>query len=254
MAPGGSFHIPSFSTPPGGITRIGPRLGYLGSVRARAAHLAAVAAALIAPAVAEPRTIELELESGRTGGEVVRDRGAHGGRAVALTGRAGLRLRFLTGSTVASVVLRARRVPCSGPPRLSVALDGRRLGSRRVLLDRLILEMPALPRPSAPPPPPLAAAPASAPAPAAAPTPSPALSAYRNPVFAAPGAPDPMVLDVGGVHSDYFAFSTGGRFPVLRSPDLVSWEAVGAAMTSRPAWAVATCDYHPWAPSVIKRP
>src|SRR5918999_2384370 len=211
MAPGGSFHIPSFSTPPGGITRIGPRLGYLGSVRARAAHLAAVAAALIAPAVAEPRTIELELESGRTGGEVVRDRGAHGGRAVALTGRAGLRLRFLTGSTVASVVLRARRAPCSGRPRLSAALDGRRLGSRRVrsrryrlyrfatqaragshvlrlalagprpsrscrrrlLLDRLTLVMTALPRPTALSPPPLAAAPVPAPAPAAAPAPSP---------------------------------------------------------------------------------
>jgi arabinan endo-1,5-alpha-L-arabinosidase len=263
-------------------------------VRALAANLAAVAAALIAPAVAEPRTIELELASGRTGGEVVRDRGAHGGRAVALTGRAGLRLRFVTGSTVASVVLRARRAPCPGPPRLSAALDGRRLGSRRVrspryrlyrfatqaragshvlrlalagprpsrpcrrrlLLDRLTLVMTALPRPSAAPPPPspLAAAPASAPTPAAAPAPSPAAPAYRNPVFAAPGAPDPMVLDVGGTHSDYFAFSTGGRFPVLRSPDLVSWEAVGTAMTSRPAWAVATGDYHPWAPSVIERP
>jgi arabinan endo-1,5-alpha-L-arabinosidase len=257
-------------------------------VRARAAHLAAVAAALIGPAVAEPRTIE--LESGGTGGEVVRDRGAHGGRAVALTGRTGLRRRFLTGSTVASVVLRARRAPCSGPPRLSAALDGRRLGSRRVrsrryrlyrfptqaragshvlrlalagprpsrscrrrlLLDRLTLVITALPRPSAPPPPPLAAAPA--PAPAAAPAPSPAPPAYRNPVFAAPGAPDPMVLDVGGAHSDYFAFSTGGRFPVLRSPDLVSWQAVGTAMTSRPTWAVATGDYNPWAPSVIERP
>jgi hypothetical protein len=106
------------------------RLGYLDGVRARAAHLATVAAALIGPAVAEPRTIE--LESGRTGGEVVRDRGAHGGRAVALTGRTGLRQRFLTGSTVASVVLRARRASCAASPRLSAALDGRRLGSRRV--------------------------------------------------------------------------------------------------------------------------
>jgi hypothetical protein len=99
-------------------------------VRARAAHLAAVAAALIGPAVAEARTIE--LESGRTGVDVVRDRGAHGGRAVVLTGRTGLRRRFLTGSTVASVVLRARRATCSEPARLSAALDGRRLGSRLV--------------------------------------------------------------------------------------------------------------------------
>ena len=161
---------------------------------------------------------------------------------MALSGRTGLRRRFLTGSTLASVVLRARRARCSAPLRLSAALDGRRLGSRqvrshryrlyrfatqaragshvlrlaiagprpsrscrrRLLLDRLTLAITARPRPGARPP--LAAVPA----PARAPGPSPAPHAYRNPVFAAPGAPDPMVLDVGGAHSDYFAFSTGG--------------------------------------------
>jgi arabinan endo-1,5-alpha-L-arabinosidase len=265
-------------------------------VHARAAHLAAVAVTLIGPAVTEAQT--LELESGRRGGEVVSDRGAHGGRAVALTGRTGVRRHFFTRSAVASVALRARRAPCAGPPRLSAALDGRRLGSRLVrsrryrlyrfatharagrhvlrlaiaglrrgrscrrwlLLDSLRLGLAPLPRPSAPPhapPPPVpAAGPAPSSAPPAAPSPSPpaAPAAYRNPVFAAPGAPDPMVLDVGGTHSDYFAFSTGGRFPVLRSRDLVSWQAVGTAMTARPAWAVASGDYHPWAPSVIESP
>jgi Glycosyl hydrolases family 43 len=263
-------------------------------VRARAAYLVVVAAALAAPAVTQART--LELESGRTGGEVVRDRGAHGGRAVALSGRTALRRPFSTRSPVASVVLRARTGRCPGRTRLSAALDGRRLGSRlvrsrryrlyrfatraragahvlrlaiagprrgrscrrRLLLDRLTLVVaaaPGAPTPTPPPgtpaPPALAAAPAPAPAPAPVPPAAPA--AYQNPVFAAPGAPDPTVLDVGGAHSEYFAFSTGGRFPVLRSPDLVSWEAVGTAMTSRPDWAVPTGDYHPWAPSVIER-
>jgi Glycosyl hydrolases family 43 len=246
--------------------------------------MAAVAATLIGPAVTEAQT--LELESGRSGGDVVRDRGAHGGRAVALTGRMGVLRHFFTRSAVAWVALRARRAACAGPPRLSAALDGRRLGSRLVrsrryrlyrfltqarpgrhvlrlavagprrgrscrrwlLLDSLRLGLAPLPRPSAPPHAP------PAPVPAAAPAPSSSPPAYRNPVFAAPGAPDPMVLDVGGTHSDYFAFSTGGRFPVLRSRDLVSWQAVGTAMTARPAWAVASGDYNPWAPSVIERP
>ncbi len=77
---------------------------------------------------------------------------------------------------------------------------------------------------------------------------------YRNPVFAAPGAPDPMVLDVGGTHSDYYAFSTGERFPVLRSRDLVHWKPAEPALEERPAWAAQAGDWNPWAPSVIERP
>lgn len=76
---------------------------------------------------------------------------------------------------------------------------------------------------------------------------------YQNPVFAAPGAPDPGVLDVGSAHSDYFVFSTGARFPMLRSPDLVNWTPAGTALQARPGWAASTGDWNPWAPSVIER-
>lgn len=75
---------------------------------------------------------------------------------------------------------------------------------------------------------------------------------YQNPVFADPGAPDPGVLDVGSAHSDYFVFSTGHLFPMLRSPDLVNWTRAGTALQARPGWAVPTGDWHPWAPSVIE--
>jgi len=62
-----------------------------------------------------------------------------------------------------------------------------------------------------------------------------------------------MVLDVGQSHSEYYAFSTGGGFPIRHSRDLVHWEPVGRAMRGRPSWALQTGDYHPWAPSVIER-
>src|SRR5918997_1388103 len=61
--------------------------------------------------------------------------------------------------------------------------------------------------------------------------------AYQNPVFAAPGAPDPGVLDVGSAHSEYFVFHTGGRFPMLRSTDLVNWTPAGHALEAKPDWA-----------------
>jgi len=97
----------------------------------------------------------------------------------------------------------------------------------------------------------VAPAPRAAPA-AEQPAPPPLIfTGYRNPV--ASGAPDPMVLDVGQSHSDYYLFSTGGGFPIRRSRDLVRWEPAGTAMKTRPEWAVPTGDYHPWAPSVIER-
>jgi arabinan endo-1,5-alpha-L-arabinosidase len=76
---------------------------------------------------------------------------------------------------------------------------------------------------------------------------------YQNPVFASPGAPDPGVLDVGSAHTDYFVFSTGARFPMLHSPDLVNWTPAGTALQARPGWAVSPGDWNPWAPSVIER-
>ncbi len=62
-----------------------------------------------------------------------------------------------------------------------------------------------------------------------------------------------MVLDVAGTHSDYYAFSTGERFPVLRSSDLVQWRPVKAALDRRPSWAAQQGEWNPWAPSVIER-
>ncbi len=74
---------------------------------------------------------------------------------------------------------------------------------------------------------------------------------YTNPVYKPAAAPDPFVLDNGGSHDDYYAFTTGERFPVLHSSDLVNWSSVGTAMTARPSWVVQSGDWHPWSPSVL---
>lgn len=106
-------------------------------------------------------------------------------------------------------------------------------------------------------PPPLAPAPApttippAAPAAPAVPTGTPLGTGYANPVSSAAAA-DPAVLDNGGAHDDYWAFTTGNRFPILRSPDLVHWRRAGLAMTSLPGWVVPTGDWHPWAPHVVQ--
>ena len=65
---------------------------------------------------------------------------------------------------------------------------------------------------------------------------------------------DPMVLDVGNRHSDYWAYATGGSFPSLHSSDLVRWEDNGGAMPVRPDWTPASGEYNPWAPSVLELP
>jgi arabinan endo-1,5-alpha-L-arabinosidase len=62
-----------------------------------------------------------------------------------------------------------------------------------------------------------------------------------------------MVLDVGARHSSYYAFSTGDRFPVMRSSDLVRWTPAGTAMASRPKWTnQVNANWNPWAPSVMQ--
>ncbi len=245
------------------------------------------AALLAGPAAAEAAQV-LEAEAGRVKGpraQVVKDRTAHGGRAVALEGRGSLRRVGFTRRAMA-LRIRARGARCAGAPRLRLVLDGRRRGSplvrsrrfrayrialraspgrhvvklhlanprrsrscrRRLVIDRLtVVDAPTPPVPTPPVP---APAPAT-PVPAPAPPPSLLPIGYRNPV--APSTPDPMVLDVGQNHSEYYAFSTGGGFPIRHSRDLVRWEPVGRAMQSRPSWAVQTGDYHPWAPSVIER-
>jgi beta-xylosidase len=52
--------------------------------------------------------------------------------------------------------------------------------------------------------------------------------------------------------SDYYAYHTGSNFPVLHSTDLVTWQRVGAALTTRPSWVVPSGDWHPWSPSVMR--
>jgi Glycosyl hydrolases family 43 len=247
-----------------------------------------VAVALLGlPAEAAGQT--LELERGRLAGtaRVVVDRAAGGGRAVAVRGRGEVRRRFTTVRGASALVLRARALPCTRTrPRVVLRLDGRRVGLRvvrstrfgrlrfpaaappgpRVAALRLAnpgrgtscrrtvvldsLRVVGLPRQ---PPPPLTPSQAAAPAPAPPADPPAPEGGYTNPVFAAPGAPDPGVLDVGSTHSDYFVFSTGDRFPMLRSADLVNWTRAGRALPARPSWAAQTGDWNPWAPSVIER-
>jgi hypothetical protein len=68
------------------------------------------------------------------------------------------------------------------------------------------------------------------------------VATYQNPVFVS--FPDPMALFTGPV---YYAYSTGSRFPVIRSTDLVNWTSVGTAFATAPAWSSG----NPWAPSVL---
>jgi beta-xylosidase len=74
---------------------------------------------------------------------------------------------------------------------------------------------------------------------------------YQNPVFPDVFA-DPFVLRHEGV---YYAYGTapggpdGRQVPVLRSADLVEWEAIGHALAP-PAGMEAGQGYHFWAPEV----
>ena len=180
-----------------------------------------------------PPRIALRLDGRRIGARAVRSRGF-----------AGLRFRV-----AAAPGRRTAELRLANP-------GGGRSCRRTAVLDSLrVVERPA-PLSSQPAPPGATASPAApAAAPAAEPEEEPSVpeGSYQNPVFAAPGAPDPGVLDVGSAHSDYFVFSTGDRFPMLRSPDLVNWTAAGRALQARPDWVVPTGDWNPWAPSVIER-
>src|SRR4051812_38412356 len=65
---------------------------------------------------------------------------------------------------------------------------------------------------------------------------------YQNPVFGS--FPDPMGAFTG---VEYYGYSTGSRFPVIRSTDLVNWTTVGTAFAAPPSWSSG----NPWAPSVL---
>jgi hypothetical protein len=74
---------------------------------------------------------------------------------------------------------------------------------------------------------------------------------YENPVYGS-SFPDPGAFANGT--TDYYAYATGGRFPIIKSSDLVHWEVVGHAFSARPSWVVQTGDWHPWAPSLLRSP
>ena len=69
---------------------------------------------------------------------------------------------------------------------------------------------------------------------------------YTNPVIAG-DFPDPSVIRVG---DDYWTTATSGEwapiFTIMHSRDLVHWEAKGAVLTNRPAWAARNF----WAPEL----
>jgi arabinan endo-1,5-alpha-L-arabinosidase len=78
--------------------------------------------------------------------------------------------------------------------------------------------------------------------------------AYRNPVFRN-DAPDPAVIRAPD--GSFYAYTTqayvGAQFaniPILRSPDLVTWELAGDAFPENPEWAVASPG-DMWAPHII---
>ena len=74
---------------------------------------------------------------------------------------------------------------------------------------------------------------------------------YENPVHGS-SFPDPGALR--NTSTDYYAYATGGGFPIIKSSDLVHWEQVGRAFSARPSWVVQSGDWHPWAPSVLRSP
>lgn len=103
---------------------------------------------------------------------------------------------------------------------------------------------PVTPEPSAPPP-------ATAAATAATP---PAALGYTNPVYA-PDFPDPFILRVDDAYYAYATNARGKNVQVIRSRDLVTWEAAGAngdALPDLPPWA-AELRSLTWAPSVLPR-
>jgi xylan 1,4-beta-xylosidase len=85
---------------------------------------------------------------------------------------------------------------------------------------------------------------------AAPPPPPPPPLEWRNPLLAA-DFPDPSVARIGDV---YWAAATSTArapgFPLMRSTDLVHWEAAGAVFSAPPAWASDSL----WAPELVVDP
>jgi hypothetical protein len=218
-----------------------------GSVRRRFAteqgFSALVLRARALPCIGRRPRIALRLDGRRIGTRVVRSRRF-----------AGLRFRFLAAAGARTADLRLTNPGSGRSCRRTAVVDSLRVVERRGPPSW----SPGATAPvagqgaTAPPTGPGAGTPPGGPGPEPPEPPAPE-GTYQNPVFASPGAPDPGVLDVGSAHSDYLVFSTGNRFPILRSPDLVNWTPAGTALRARPEWAVSPGDWNPWAPSVIER-
>jgi hypothetical protein len=228
------------------------------------------------PAAAQAVTFQAERGTKLRGSVVKR------GGSVLLKGRATVSKTLRT-PVLVRVQAVARGQSCRGWPRMRISLDGHtvarvKVGSRRwrsyggvrgakkgrhkvvvrfldpkrtrkcrraIALDRVTLTARRTRAPAPPPAPPTATGAAAIPP-----------GMFLDPVYTGPaggGFADPMVLDVGGRHEDYWAYATGGLFPVAHSTDLVSWTGAGGAMVSRPAWTDQTGEWNPWAPSVIER-
>jgi hypothetical protein len=245
-------------------------------MRLRLALLMALCA-LCAPAAADAVIFELGRADG--GAKVVRDRGARGGRALQLIGRERVR-KVVSTQAITRLAVRAKARRCAGWPTLAVRLNGRRVAAFRVRSRRWRSYARRLQRPAGghvldlrlgnpklarrcvralrldvvavttrPPP-------RRRPAPPPPPPPAPAQVAippghFANPVYTQPFA-DPTVLDVGGGHTQYYAFGTGEKFPIVRSTDLVHWTDAGTAFTRRPLWTAQTGEWNPWAPNVTE--
>jgi hypothetical protein len=247
-------------------------------VRWLLASLAGACIVAIALPAAAAADLRFQAEGGSLGPRsvrVVKDRSAGGGRAVLLVGSGTLRKRISSPALI-RIRIRARGIACRGRPQLVVRLDdflaGRarvrsrrwrtyslrapvkagshvvRIGlanprrtrscRRKLMIDSVrLVTAPTITKTPAPP-----LVQAAAPAPT-----------FTNPVWRN-GMADPMVLDVGNRHSDYWAYATGGSFPSLHSKDLVHWEDNGGAMPVRPDWTPASGEYNPWAPSVLQLP
>ena len=255
------------------------RIVFLRAGRALLFLSLAAVACLALPAVAGAVTFQAERGALGPSAVKVRDKRAGGGTAVLLVRRAPLSKTLRT-PALERVSVRAKASRCGGWPLLAVSIDGRRaatvrVGSRtwrryarsirveagrhvvrvgllnprrarrctrRLLVDSVTLS----PRRPAP-------RPTIAPQPQPRPAAQPAVDSgplFSNPVHGA--FADPMVLDPGNAHGDYYGYATGTLFPMARSSDLVHWTPAGTAMTARPSWVPQEGQYNPWAPSVIE--
>lgn len=229
------------------------------------------------PAAAQAITLQAERGT-KLRGDFVKRSGS-----VLLNGRATVSKSLRT-KALLRVQVRARGRSCRGRPLMRISLDGRtvalaKVGSsrwrtyggskavrrgrhkvvvrfsnprrtrrcrRQLAVDRVILTERRTPPPKPPPAPPPASGAQVVPP-----------GYFLNPVYTGPvggGFADPMVLDVGEDHRNYWAYATGGLFNLAHSTDLVHWTDEGSAMTTRPSWTDQTGEWNPWAPSVIERP